>query len=210
MTVAIAVLISGNGSNLQAIIEAIPRDNINARIEVVISDQLAAKGLQRAQHVNISTAFIDPSEYQSRAEFDTALQGLLDEYAVQLIVLAGFMRILTDKFVLHYSGRLINIHPSLLPKYRGLNTHQRVLDEGEKYHGASVHFVVPELDAGPIILQQSVEVTAQDTRDSLQNKVHQIEHIIYPRVIHWFTAGRLSLENNIVLLDEHKINNNHN
>ena len=144
---------------------------------------------------------MDHRNYDSRDIYDQALQTLIDEYQPQLVILAGFMRILTTEFVNHYYGRMLNIHPSLLPKYQGLNTHQRVLEAGDKIHGVSVHFVTPELDGGPVILQAEVPVREGDTAEDLAQRVHQQEHLIYPLVISWFADGRLKLHDDTVLFD---------
>ncbi len=197
----IVVLISGNGSNLQAIIDAI-RAGLPARICAVISNKPQAYGLTRAREAAIPTEVIDHHEYNSRAAFDQALMARIDHYQPKLLVLAGFMRILTDEFVNHYHGRMINIHPSLLPRYQGLNTHQRVLDAGDQIHGVSVHFVTPELDSGPVILQAEIPVHADDDADALAERIHQQEHIIYPRVIRWFAEGRLRLQGDTVQIDD--------
>jgi phosphoribosylglycinamide formyltransferase-1 len=201
MSLDLAVLISGNGSNLQAIIDAINHNEIDASIKIVISDRMDAKGLERAQKANIQTYFIEPAKYQSKEEFDDALSQVLIKHQVSLTVLAGFMRILSDKFVTQHLGSLINIHPSLLPKYKGLNTHQRVLDAGESEHGASVHFVTPKLDDGPIILQSSIPVLDSDNSDQLKQKIHKVEHIIYPKAIDWISTGRIELKNEQVYFD---------
>ena len=190
----IVVLISGNGSNLQAIIDNVHADdNVDARIVAVISNQAQAYGLQRAQQAGIETHVIENSRYTTRNDYDNALQDVILSLNPQLLVLAGFMRILSDDFVNHFSGRLINIHPSLLPKYTGLNTHQRVIDAGETHHGASVHFVIPELDAGPLILQAEIPIHDYDTAAELAQRVHTQEHIIYPLAIQWFAEGRIKM-----------------
>lgn len=199
----IVVLISGNGSNLQAIIDAI-QAGLPARICAVISNRPQAYGLSRAREAGIPVEVIDHRDYPSREAFDQALMARIDHYQPKLVVLAGFMRILTDEFVKHYSGRMINIHPSLLPRYQGLNTHQRVLDAGDDIHGVSVHFVTPELDSGPVILQAKIPVQANDDADTLAQRIHEQEHIIYPQVIRWFAEGRLHLQGNSVLLDDEK------
>ena len=189
--IALVVLISGSGSNLQAIIDAINAGSLNARIQAVISNRADAYGLQRAQQAGIATEVLAAGDYPEREDYDRALQQLIDSYTPQLVILAGFMRILSDVFVDHYAGRMLNIHPSLLPKYRGLNTHQRVLDAGDPQHGASVHFVTSELDSGALVIQAAIDVEADDTADSLARRVHQVEHIIYPMAIDWFANGRL-------------------
>jgi phosphoribosylglycinamide formyltransferase-1 len=198
---ALVVLISGNGSNLQAIIDAIRHQGLNAEVRAAISNNPDAYGLTRAREAGIPAISLDHRNYPSRETYDQDLQALIDRYQPQLVVLAGFMRILTADFVKHYHGRMLNIHPSLLPKYQGLNTHRRVLEAGDNIHGVSVHFVTPELDGGPVILQAEVPVHPGDTTDDLAQRVHQQEHVIYPLVIRWFSEGRLVLHNNRVLLD---------
>jgi len=197
----IVVLISGNGSNLQAIIDDIHDDEIEAEVVAVISDKKDAYGLQRAQQAGIDAITLENTDCPSREEYDAQLQKIIDQYQPNLVALAGFMRILSDEFVNHFQGKLINIHPSLLPKYQGLNTHQRVIDAGDKHHGASVHFVIPELDAGPLILQAEVPIHEGDTADELAQRVHKEEHIIYPLVIKWFAEGRVEMKNNRTFKD---------
>jgi len=200
-TPAIVVLISGRGSNLQAIIDAVQDGSVEGHIAAVISNRPDAFGLQRAAEAGIPTRTLDHSLYPDREQFDAALMSIIDEYQPNLLVLAGFMRILTEDFVRHYQGRMLNIHPSLLPKYRGLNTHARAIDAGDTEHGVSVHFVTPELDGGPVILQAKVPLQADETPESLAKHVLEKEHIIYPLVIGWYTAGRLKLEDPLVLFD---------
>lgn len=197
---SVAVLVSGNGSNLQAIIDATQRD-LPIEIRVVISDRENAYGLTRAEQAGIKTEIIKADKNMSREDYDLRLQESIDTYQPGLIVLAGFMRILSDKFVKHYSGMMINIHPSLLPKFRGLNTHQRAIDAKESQHGATVHFVTPELDGGPAILQAQVPVQQGDTAESLANRVLQQEHQIYPLAIRWYAESRLEFRDNQVYLD---------
>lgn len=197
----VVVLISGNGSNLQAIIDDINKNNVPARIVAVISNNADAYGLVRAKNAGIPIELINHAGYTTRDAYDQALQDKIDHYQAELVVLAGFMRILSDEFVNYYAGRMINIHPSLLPKYQGLNTHQRVLDAGDKEHGASVHFVTPELDSGPVILQAKVPVQNDDTAETLAHRVHEVEHKIYPQVVRWFAERHLSLQNDEVLFD---------
>lgn len=197
----IVVLISGSGSNLQAIIDRIADGSINARICAVISNKADAYGLQRAREANIPTEVIDHSRFNNRVDFDTELTRVINQYKPELIVLAGFMRILTDDFVNHFYGKMINIHPSLLPKYRGLHTHRRALEAGDKEHGLSVHFVSAELDGGPIIIQKSVPVLDDDNEESLALRVLKQEHQAYPQVIQWFAEKRLQLVNNQVIMD---------
>lgn len=197
----IVVLISGNGSNLQAIIDDIHDDEIEANIVAVISNKPDAYGLQRAEQAGIDAIVVNSKDSTSREEYDQQLKQAIDHYQPDLVVLAGFMRILSDEFVNHYHGRLINIHPSLLPKYQGLNTHQRVIDAGDTHHGASVHFVIPELDAGPLILQAEVAIHNDDTAETLAQRVHTQEHIIYPLVIKWFAEGRVKMVDNKTFKD---------
>ncbi len=196
----IVVLISGSGSNLQAIIDAISA-GLPAKICRVISNNPQAYGLSRAGEAGIPTDIVDQHDYADRENFDQALMNCIEQDQPALLVLAGFMRILTHDFVRHYSGHMINIHPSLLPHYQGLNTHQRVLDAGDAIHGVSVHFVSPELDSGPVILQAEIPVQTDDSAESLANRIHVQEHIIYPLVIRWFAEGRLHLHENSVILD---------
>ncbi len=183
---SVVILISGRGSNMQAIVEA--RDPL-VEIRAVISNRADAAGLIFAQQQGIVTEVVDHKEFTTRETFDRALIACIDHYSPDLLVLAGFMRILTPEFVTHYEGRLINIHPSLLPKYKGLHTHARVLAAGETEHGATVHFVTAELDAGPTILQARVPVLPTDDENSLAARVLEQEHQIYPQAIHWFAEG---------------------
>lgn len=199
----IIVLISGNGTNLQALIDASRASNF--KISAVISNKADAFGLQRAERANIPTLTIDHRDYATREDFDQRLITAIDDFKPELIVLAGFMRILSPQFVQHYAGRILNIHPSLLPNYTGVNTHQRVLDAGEKEHGASVHFVTDELDGGPVIAQEKVAIHAGDTAEKLAARVAAKEHIIYPKVVSWFAAGRLHMDANGAYLDHDKL-----
>ena len=194
------ILISGNGSNLQSLIDNAKK--IDLEICSVISNKEDAFGLKRAERANISTNFVDPNRFESREDFDKQLIAIIDELDIGLIILAGYMRILSSDFINHFAGKILNIHPSLLPKFPGLNTHRKAIDAKEKYHGATVHFVTEELDGGPIISQEIVEVDSIDTEYSLAQKVLEKEHILYPRVIHWYTQNRLKLiNNNCVELD---------
>jgi len=199
--VSVVVLISGSGSNLQAILDASQTNYCPINIKAVISNRPLAKGLERAKHANIPAIVIDHNDYNGRDDFDEALIKQIDHYQPELVVLAGFMRILTHDFVSHYTGRLINIHPSLLPNFPGLNTHERAVKSGVEQHGASVHFVTTEVDGGPIILQASVSVKSNDTAKELAQRVLHEEHLIYPLAIKWFAEKRLVLDNNKVLLD---------
>ena len=202
------ILISGNGSNLQSIIDH--ADKIDLQISAVISNRDNAFGLQRAQSANINTYFVDSKIFNSRDAFDNELISTIDKLDVELIILAGYMRILSPVFINHFSGKILNIHPSLLPKYPGLNTHQRAIDACDKEHGATVHFVTEKLDEGPIISQETVQVDTTDTEKSLAEKVLQREHILYPKVIHWYTQRRLKLKNEVTAtLDGKKYEENY-
>lgn len=202
----IVVLISGSGSNLQAIINAIECKKLNATIKAVISNRSDIRGLERAKKANIAARTLDHKNYENREDFDQALQQLIDSYSPRLVILAGFMRILSKDFVNHYDGRMLNIHPSLLPEFRGLNTHQRVLDKKCKHHGASVHFVTNELDSGPLILQAKIAVNENDTAESLTERIHTQEHVIYPMAINWFADGKLTYNSKHAYLNGKKIN----
>jgi phosphoribosylglycinamide formyltransferase-1 len=184
----IVVLISGSGSNLQSIIDA----ELPITIRAVISNRADAYGLTRAEQAGIPTAVLDHKAYPDRESYDAALQELIDSYQPGLLVLAGFMRILSDGFVRHYEGRMMNIHPSLLPKYRGLNTHARAIEAGDAEAGCSVHFVTPELDSGPLIAQARVPIREDDTPESLAARVLEQEHLIYPEAIRRFAEGEIS------------------
>ncbi|MFG0723750.1 phosphoribosylglycinamide formyltransferase [Pseudomonas sp. GLN_6] len=198
----VVVLISGSGSNLQALIDSITHDGNPARIAAVISNRADAYGLERAKQASIATAVLDHKQFDGREAFDAALVEAIDAFDPQLVVLAGFMRILTPGFVRHYAGRLLNIHPSLLPKYKGLHTHQRALDAGDSEHGCSVHFVSEELDGGPLVVQAVVPVQSDDSPSSLAQRVHEQEHVIYPLAVRWFAEGRLQLAAQGAMLDE--------
>ena len=198
----LVVLISGSGSNLQSIIDACASSQINAEIKAVISNKADAFGLKRAQRDNIPTHVLDHSLFGNRQSFDRALKKLIDGYQPELVVLAGFMRILTEEFVNHYLGRMLNIHPSLLPNFQGLNTHKRACESGIKEHGVSVHFVTPELDGGPVVNRAIIEVASSDTPESLGKRVLEEEHRIYPEAIGWFADARLQLNGNQAMLDD--------
>ena len=187
----IAVLISGNGSNLQSLIDEFKSSQL-VNISCVISNKQEAYGLERASIANINSHFIDHEEYNSREAFDEAMIMQLDHYKPDLIVLAGFMRILSDTFVDKYIGRLINIHPSLLPKYKGLDTHKRVIDAQEEYHGATVHYVDNTLDGGPICAQSKLKITTSDANE-LENQIHELEYKLYPEVIKQIAEGKMNL-----------------
>ncbi len=195
------VLISGGGSNLQAFIDQIDAGELPLDISLVVSNNGDAFGLDRAKQAGIESCVVDHRNYSSRSDFDAALIERIDASQPDIVILAGFMRILTADFVNHYENRLVNIHPSLLPKYPGTNTHQRAIDAKDQWHGASIHFVVPEVDAGPIILQGRLPINSGDTSESLQQRIHKIEHKLYPLALKWFAQGRLSINLDKVLLD---------
>jgi phosphoribosylglycinamide formyltransferase 1 len=197
----VVVLISGSGSNLQALIDSQAEDN-PARIRAVISNRADAFGLTRAQDADIPTAVLDHKAFDGRESFDAALIAVIDEHAPDLVILAGFMRILTPGFVRHYQGRLLNIHPSLLPKYKGLDTHRRALEAGDSEHGCSVHFVTEELDGGPVAIQAALAVEPGENIEQLTQRVHSAEHQIYPLAMRWFAEGRLRLAEQGAMLDD--------
>ncbi len=201
----LVILISGGGSNLQSFIDNSINGTLNAEIAAVISNKADAYGLQRASNAGIATDVIDHTEFDSREAFDETLKQHIESYAPDLVILAGFMRILSSDFVQHFHGRLLNIHPSLLPKYPGLNTHQRALDAGDSETGATVHFVTEELDGGPAIIQASVSISTDDDASSLAEKVLQHEHVIYPEAARWFAEGRLKLDGNHAIFDNEKL-----
>ena len=202
MTHRLAVLISGNGSNLQALIDAISAGQLHADIALVLSNRADAGGLARARQHGIATAVVDHRDYDSRSAFDEAMTAVMDQHgAPDTVVLAGFMRILSPAFVQHHAGRLLNIHPSLLPRYPGLNTHQRALDAGDTEHGCSIHFVTDELDGGPLIAQARIPVLANDNASDLSKRVQASEHLLYPQVVAWRAEGRLRLTDDGVELD---------
>ena len=196
----VVVLISGSGSNLQALIDSLGEDS-PVRIRAVVSNRAEAYGLQRAQAVDIDTHVLQHKGFADREAFDAALIEIIDAYQPQLVVLAGFMRILSAGFVRHYQGRLLNIHPSLLPKYKGLDTHRRALDAGDQEHGCSVHFVTEELDGGPVAIQARLKIEPNESIDQLTARVHAAEHIIYPLAVRWFADGRLRLADQGAMLD---------
>lgn len=197
----IVVLLSGSGTTLQSMIDT----GLPATICKVISNKPDAIGLQRAQEAGIETQVLDHTQYTVRDEFDDDLKKLIDESKPDLVVLAGFMRILSDRFVNHYYGRLLNIHPSLLPSYKGMHTHQRVMDAGEPLHGSSVHFVNSKLDGGPIILQARLSILSSDSVESLELRIKTKEHLIYPTAISWLAEGRIELRDDEVFMDGQKM-----
>lgn len=198
---SLVVLISGSGSNLQAIIDG-AASGLPVEIKAVISNQVDAYGLERARQAGIETRVLNHKGFDDRDSYDQALGDLIEEYQPGLVILAGFMRILTPALVNRFHGRMFNIHPSLLPKFRGLHTHQRALEAGEETHGASVHFVTEELDGGPLILQAQVPIREDDTPDSLAARVLTQEHIIYPEAIRMFAEGELRMEGDVVYHEE--------
>ncbi|MDP5029147.1 phosphoribosylglycinamide formyltransferase [Paraglaciecola sp.] len=200
-TKSIVVLVSGNGSNLQAIIDACEQGKIPGKITAVFSNKADAYGLQRAKNANIPAVFVDPKPYTSREDYDEQLFSQITEYAPDLIVLAGFMRILSRDFVEHFQGKMLNIHPSLLPKYKGLHTHQRAIDANDQEHGASVHFVTADLDDGPVILQSKVPIFDNQDAEELAERVIVQERQMYPLVVKWFCQDRLTMHNNKAFLD---------
>jgi len=190
----IVILISGRGSNMQAVLDA----KLNAMVCAVISNEASARGLQIARDAGVDTRVISHHAYANRASFDRSLADTIEEYRPDLIVLAGFMRILTEEFIRRFSGRIMNIHPSLLPAFPGLDTHRRAIDEGVKLHGCTVHFVTTALDHGPIVIQSAVPVRPDDDEDRLAARVLELEHAVYPRAIQWFLDDQLVVEGNRV------------
>ncbi|BES84008.1 phosphoribosylglycinamide formyltransferase [Pectobacterium araliae] len=201
----IVVLISGHGSNLQALIDASKNGRLKGKIVAVFSNNAEAYGLERAQNADIPTCVLNPEDFADRAAFDAALANEIEQYEPALVILAGYMRILSPEFVAQFAGKMLNIHPSLLPKYPGLHTHRKALENGDREHGTSVHFVTDELDGGPLILQAKVPVFSDDTEESLSERVKTHEHTIYPMVINWFLNGRLVMRENEAWLDSVRI-----
>jgi phosphoribosylglycinamide formyltransferase-1 len=190
-----AILISGSGTNLQAFIDAVEDGDLDLDLTLVFSNNPEAYGLERAEHAGIPTACIQHSDYPDRKSFDQAVIAELDRFKPDLLILAGFMRILSKPFVAHYAGKILNIHPALLPLYPGLNTHQRVLDSGDEWHGSTVHFVTEELDGGPRILQGRLAVVPGETADELAARVQAVEHRIYPQAASWVGSGKVKFKN---------------
>ncbi|MGX2950853.1 phosphoribosylglycinamide formyltransferase [Ursidibacter sp. B-7004-1] len=201
----IVVLISGNGSNLQAIIDATTSGYINGKIVAVISNKPTAYGLERAEKVNIPTFVFSRKQFTDNLAMDTAIAEKIEQLNADLIVLAGYMKILTPEFTQRFTGKIINIHPSLLPKYAGLNTHQRAMDAGDTEHGMTIHFVNEEVDGGAIILQAKVPIYPDDVLDDVIERVYEQEHRCYPLVIEWFCSNRLYLENGKAYLDKQEL-----
>jgi len=198
----LVVLISGRGSNLQAILDQAASGELPVEVAAVISNRPGVQGLERARQAGVSALELDHKNFPDRPEFETALIELIDHKRPDLIILAGFMRVLTAGFTEHYRGRLLNIHPSLLPKFRGLHTHERAIAAGETEHGATLHFVTAELDGGPIIVQARVPVLPEDDADTLAARVLAQEHRLYPQAIRWFAESRLRLEEEQVWFDD--------
>ncbi|AUU11453.1 phosphoribosylglycinamide formyltransferase [Serratia marcescens] len=201
----IVVLVSGQGSNLQALIDACQQGRIAAEIVAVFSNKAQAYGLQRAEAAGIATQALDAKAYADRTAFDAALADAIDQHQPDLVVLAGYMRILSPQFVQRYAGRMLNIHPSLLPKYPGLHTHRQAIDNGDSEHGTSVHFVTEQLDGGPVILQAKVPIFADDEEDDVVERVQTQEHTIYPLVVSWFVDGRLAMRDGAAWLDGERL-----
>ena len=197
----VVLLISGSGSNMTKIVDQLRTEQVAVDFALVLSNQPDAAGLQKAEERAIPTRVLSHKEFATREEYDAALIQTLDEYEPDLIVLAGFMRVLSERFVRHYEHRILNIHPALLPKFKGLNTHARALEAGEREHGATVHFIDENLDEGFNIIQAVVPVLAEDTAASLQQRVLEQEHTIYPIAVKWFVEGRLRIKKGIVTLD---------
>ena len=201
---SIAVLISGNGSNLQAIIDAIGKKEIKGKICCVLSNKKNAYGLERAKKAEISTEIINNEDFETREKFDSEMVKVLSNYQPNLIILAGFMRILSPVFISAFKGRILNIHPSLLPKYPGLNTHERVLQSKDKFHGITIHFVDESLDGGPICAQSSLEVNTTSVKE-LEEEIHKLEHELYPKVVRWYQQGLLKLNDGKVYFKEKQL-----
>ena len=199
-----AVLISGNGSNLQAMIDAIKGNQIYGKICCVLSNKEDANGLQRAQEVKIPTEVVSNKDFETREDFDTEMVRVLSIYNPDLVVLAGFMRILSPLFINAFPGKILNIHPSLLPKYPGLNTHERVLESSDNIHGITVHFVDESLDGGPICAQSSLEITTRSVKQ-LEQQIHKLEHELYPKVVSWFGEGLLRLTEGKVYFENREL-----
>ncbi|MEL7186791.1 MAG: phosphoribosylglycinamide formyltransferase [Pseudomonadota bacterium] len=201
MSCRTAILISGSGTNLQAFIDAVTKDDLDLDIAVVLSNDPKAYGLERAENAAIPTACLQHGDFPDREAFDRAVIGELDRWQPELLILAGFMRILSPAFVKHYEGRILNIHPALLPKYPGLNTHQRVIDAGEEWHGSTVHFVTEKLDGGPLILQGRLRIDPSESADELMKRVQAVEHQIYPLAASWFGSGKVQFRDGETWID---------
>jgi phosphoribosylglycinamide formyltransferase 1 len=204
-TLPVAVLISGFGSNLQALLDAVAAGRLDVDIRLVASDRPEARGLERARAAGLQTAALPPADFADRPAWNAALGALLSESGARLVVLAGFMRVLGPDLVGAWRGRMLNVHPSLLPLYRGLHTHRRALQAGDRMHGASIHFVTEELDGGPVILQARVPVLPGDDEERLARRVQAREHEVYPRVVGWISAGRLEWRAEGPWLDDRRL-----
>lgn len=202
----LVVLLSGRGSNFQAIFESINTQNLPVSIELVLSDNPQAGGLHYAQKRGIETAAISPKDYDNQGEFNKAVLQRVQQTDANWAVLAGYMRLVNADFIAHFDGQVLNIHPSLLPKYKGLNTHQRALDAGDKTHGASVHLVTEKLDDGPIIIQSNIEISDEDSADTLAARLLQTEHSIYPQTIKWLSSGDLRYSNQQLYFNNKPLN----
>lgn len=201
----IVVLVSGQGSNLQAIVDACQQGVINGSVAAVFSNKAEAFGLTRARDAGVPAHALTAAHFSDREAFDRQLMLEMDAYAPDLVVLAGYMRILSPAFVAHYAGRMLNIHPSLLPKYPGLHTHRQAIENGDTEHGTSVHFVTEQLDGGPVILQAKVPVFPDDTEEEVNARIQHQEHAIYPLVVSWFVQGRLAMHDDAAWLDGEKL-----
>jgi len=201
----LVVLVSGGGSNLQSFIDACASGQLNAEVSAVVSNNPDAGGLDRAARANIPNLVIDHRNFDCRDNFDKALCELIESFAADLVILAGFMRILTPEFVNHFAGRIMNIHPSLLPAYPGLHTHRRAIEAGDQQAGATVHFVTPELDGGPSIIQARVAIKPKDNEQTLAARVLKLEHLIYPEAVRWFCEGKLTMQKGIASMDNKPI-----
>ena len=197
-----AILISGRGSNMAALVQAAADESFPAEIVLVASNRPKAQGLVTARDAGIATAVVDHTRFAAREDFEHALQAVLDEHSIELVCLAGFMRLLTPWLVGHWQGRMLNIHPALLPAFKGLHTHEQALAAGAQQHGATVHFVVPEMDSGPIVLQETVAVLANDTAETLGQRVLAAEHRIYPQALRWLAEGRLRIVDGRAVLQD--------
>lgn len=197
----VAIFISGRGSNMDALVHAAKSEDFPAEIALVLSNKLEAKGLEHAAAEGIPTTVVSHKDYDGRASFDDALAQELAAHDIDLVCLAGFMRLLTPDFVNKWTGRMLNIHPSLLPSFKGLHTHQRAIDSGVKFTGCTVHLVVPEMDAGPIVIQAAVPIHTTDTEDSLGQRVLTEEHRIYPKALRWLAEDRLTITGDRVTID---------
>lgn len=204
MSCRTAILISGSGTNLQAFIDAVADGGLDLELTVVFSNNPNAYGLERAEEAGIATSCLQHGDFPDRETFDRAVIEELDRWKPDLLILAGFMRILSPAFVKHYEGRILNIHPALLPKYRGLNTHQRAIDAGDEWHGSTVHFVTEELDGGPLVLQGRLKIDPQEPVEDLMQRVQAVEHRIYPEAAGWFASGRIKYKHGSTWRDGQK------